>query len=195
MSVYVDDYVYFVGLPERIDVLWKEYLDAQENVVQRALGFRPTVDMVDDNHTIYNGSIGVIASKRLLNGKAVLSVSTTGDCYGHGFEDEERSEFNPILLRLDPKNWESGEVSRIQKTYVGSRLAWIKDPNEVFFKNCKNEDAPDPNQITELYEEFHKSTASDHVVRQFIKRKQEEDYRYFAYRKRSFCCDEECEEQ
>jgi len=194
MSVYVDDYVYLVGTHERINALWKEFLKAQEDVVQNAQEFTPFVDVVDADHTIYNGSVGVIASKRLLKETAVLRISTTGDCYGHGFGDESRSEFNPILLRLDPKIWESGEVFRIQKTFFNSRYVEVNDPHEVFFKKT-NDGKTDENLTTELYEELRQCAQGDKVVSQFIHRKQEEDYRYFTYREASFCCDEGCEDE
>ncbi|MCQ2098378.1 MAG: hypothetical protein MJY87_10635 [Fibrobacter sp.] len=147
MSAYVSDSVYFIGSIDAIEFLWSEYRKAQHDAVQAAIehskqnseDFFPFIDEINENNTIYHGSVGVLASKFSIDDKGILVVYTTGDIYGNGFRregDTHTFECNPVLVRLDPKLWNSGNIQRADKTFFSGSGTYYSDKHEILFKGC-----------------------------------------------------------
>lgn len=142
MSAFIRDSVYFVGPVKDIEALWIDYLKAQDDVIREASehskqngrDFTPFIDSVCENRTFYHGSIGVCATKFFVDEAAIILVSTSGDMYGQGFSNGERSESNPILAKLDSKYWKSGNIKRADKTSYNNAEFFYSDENEIFFK-------------------------------------------------------------
>lgn len=146
MSAFVNDSVYFIGSIDAIESLWLEYRKAQQEAVQAAIehskqngdDFFPFIDEINENNTIYHGSVGVHASKFAIDNKGVLKVFSTGDIYGNGFRregDTHTFECNPVLVRLDPKLWNSGNIQRADKTTING-ASYYSDNHEILFKGC-----------------------------------------------------------